>query len=198
MKVEAYLTTLSAKLRGLHRDEVRDIVQELRGHIVEKASVDGEVTSAGIDTALTSLGSPDELASEYVTDHLLARAEVTRSPLRILGSLFRWATLSVAGFFVFLGSIIGYLIGGSLMWAGVLKIIHPQTAGLWMWHDQAGEITISVRMGFEGPPPGAKDLLGWWLLPIGLAVGCMLVIFTTRAALWCVRRYRSSRVLARR
>ena len=66
-----------------------------------------------VDAALAALGSPEELASEYMTDKLLARAEVSRSPVRILESLFRWASLSVAGFFVFLASIVGYLLGVS-------------------------------------------------------------------------------------
>jgi hypothetical protein len=194
-KIESYLTRLRAGLRGLDPDVVREIVEELRGHIVDKAGLNGELTPAGVDAALAALGNPEELASEYVTDNLLARAEVSRSPWRILEGLLRWASLSVAGFFVLLGSMLGYFFGGALMWCGVLKLIHPQTAGLWAYRDSSGDLQLSLRMGFGSPPAGGGEVLGWWVVPIGLLAGCGLVIGTTRFALWCSRRYRASRTL---
>ena len=197
-KIEAYLDRVRERLRGLSQEEAREIVEELRSHITDKASASGAVTTSAVDAALEGLGSPEELASEYVTDELLARAEVSRSPFRILGGLFRWASLSVAGFLVLLGSIVGYFLGGAFMWCAVLKFIHPQAAGLWAYHDNAGDLVFSLRMGFEGAPAGARDVLGWWIEPIGLAGGCALVILTTRIALWCVRQYRRSRLLPRR
>jgi uncharacterized membrane protein len=136
--IEGYLNRLRAGLRGLHREDVREIVEEMRSHIMEKAARTEGLSPAGVDAALAALGNPEELASEYVTDNLLARAEVSRSPWRILEGLFRWASLSVAGFFVLLGSMLGYFFGGALMWCGVLKLIHPQTAGLWVYRDSTG------------------------------------------------------------
>jgi hypothetical protein len=196
-KIDAYLNKVHARLRGLSREEAREIVEELRSHITEKASASGIVTTSSVDEALAALGNPEELASEYVTDELLARAEVSRSPFRILGSLFRWASLSVAGFLVLLGSIVGYFLGGAFMWCAVLKFIHPQAAGLWAYRDNTGGFVLSLRMGFEGAPAGARDVLGWWIEPIGLVGGCALVILTTRIALWCARQYRRSRALPR-
>jgi len=76
-KIEAYLTRLSLGLRGLSRDDIREIVEELRGHILERATLDGEVSAAGVQAALANLGNPERLAREYVTDNLLARAEVS-------------------------------------------------------------------------------------------------------------------------
>ena len=194
-KIEDYLSRLRDRLRGLNRDDIRDIVEELRSHILDKAAADGTVTAAGVDAALAALGSPDTLAGEYVTDNLLARAEVSRSPWRILESLFRWASLSVAGFLVLLGSMVGYFLGGAFMWCAVLKLIHPQAAGLWAYRDINGDPVYSLRMGFASPPAGAKDVLGWWIMPIGLLAGCGLVILTSRFAVWCARRYRKSRRL---
>lgn len=125
------------------------------------------------------------------------RAEASRSPVRVLESLFRWASLSVTGFCVLIGSIVGYFLGGAFMWCGVLKLIHPQTAGLWLLEDSAGVIRISLRMGFGTPPVGGRDLLGWWIVPVGLIVGCGLVMVTTRFALWCGHQHRKSLTLPR-
>src|SRR5580700_2822043 len=166
-KIEAYLGRLRQLLCGMNAADAREIVEELRSHITEKAAEGGQVTAAGVDTALARLGSPEDLASQYTTDALLARAEVSRSPLRILESLFRWASLSVAGFLVLLTSIVGYFLGGALMLCAVLKTIHPQSGGLWAFPNGA-DTEFSLRLGFGTPPPGGRDLLGWWIVPVGL------------------------------
>jgi hypothetical protein len=194
-RIEAYLGRLRRRLRGVNEQVVRDIVEELRSHIMDKLAASGESTAAEVDAALGALGSPEELASQYLTDELLARAEGSRSPLRILKSLFRWASLSVAGCLVLLGSLAGYSLGVVFILCAVLKAFHPHTAGVWAIPDGTGDTEISVRLGFGGPPAGGSDVLGWWIMPIGLLVGCGLVILTTRFAIWCVRRYRKSRAL---
>jgi hypothetical protein len=196
-RIEAYLSRLRARLRGMNDEDACDIVEELRSHIVDKATASGDVTPAGVDAALAALGSPEALASQYMTDELLARAEGSRSPVRILESLFRWASLSVAGFFVLLGSLVGYFLGVVFILCAVLKPFHPQTAGLWVIPDGPDDFMISLQLGFGIAPVGGKEVLGWWIVPVGLVAGCGLVMLTTRFALWCVRQYRRSRVLPR-
>jgi hypothetical protein len=191
LKIEAYLGKLRRNLRGLKDDDVRDIVEELRSHILDKAS------EQNLDEVLAALGTPEELASQYTTDSLFARAEVSRSPWSILKSLFHWASLSLAGFFVLMGSLLGYFIGVVLILVGYLKHIHPHTAGIWTTQDATGDLQISVRLGFGSPPPGAHEVMGWWIVPIGILLGFGLVMLTTRFALWCVRRYREARALPR-
>ena len=195
-KIDAYLAMLRKGLRGMDEKDVREIIEELRSHILDRASVNGEeVTATGVGATLGALGSPEQLAGEYLTDNLLAMAEVTRSPVRILEILFRWASLSVAGFFVLLGSIVGYFLGAAFILCALLKPVHPQTAGLWILAAGTDHPTISLRLGFGDAPPGGRELLGWWIVPIGLVMGCGLVMLTTRFGLWCVRQYRRSRIL---
>lgn len=190
-KMDVYLETLRARLRGMNEAEVREIVEELRSHLLDKAGSSGAVTEGGVDAALAALGSPEELAAEYMTCEVLARAEVSRSPLRILDSLFRWASLSLAGFWVLLGTVVGYFLGSSFLLCALLKPFHPQTAGLWLTPGADGP-EYSLRLGFGSPPPGAHEVLGRWLVPIGLIVGTGLIMLTTRFALWCSRQYRNS------
>jgi Protein of unknown function (DUF1700) len=196
-KMEAYLGRLRQRLRGMNDEDAREIVEELRSHIREKAAASGQMTAAGVEAALAALGSPEELASQYLTDDLLARAEVSRSPLRILESLFRWASLSVAGFLVLLTSIVGYFLGVVFVLVAAFKSFHQRTAGLWVLPNGADDFNISVRLGFGSAPLEGREVLGWWIIPLGLALGCALVMLTTRFAIWCVRQYRKSRVLPR-
>lgn len=195
-KIEAYLAKLRAQLRGFNDQQVAEIVAELRSHTIDKLAISGDaVTPPQVDAILAALGTPEELANQYITDNLLARAEVSRSPLRILDSLFRWASLSVAGFFVLISSVLGYFFGVVFILVAILKPFHPQTAGLWLLHDGTGDPEFSFRMGFGSMPADGRDLLGWWIVPLGILAGCALVTLTTRSALWCIRQYRKSRAL---
>lgn len=191
-RIEAYLERLRARLRGMNEAEVREIVEELRSHLLDRTGASGAATEASVDAALAALGSPETLAAEYMTGEVLARAEVSRSPWRVLDSLFRWASLSFAGFWVLLVSLAGYFLGAVLYLSAALKPFHPHTAGLWLIPSGAGDYVISLRMGFEGAPAGSRDLLGWWIVPIGFMAGSWLLILTTRFALWCARQYRQS------
>ncbi|MFZ0418622.1 MAG: DUF1700 domain-containing protein [Candidatus Sulfotelmatobacter sp.] len=196
-RIDAYLGRLRVRLLGVNEQEVREIVEELRSHIMDKVAASGEATAAGVDAALAALGNPEELANEYMTDNLLARAQASRSPVRILESLFRWASLSVAGFFVLVASMMGYFLGTVFLLVAALKPFHPQTAGLWLLRDSAGDPEISLRLGFGSVPAAGRDVLGGWIVPIGLLAGCALVMLTTRFALWCGRQYRRSHLLPR-
>jgi hypothetical protein len=193
--IEAYLKSLRTKLRGLNRDDINEIVEELRSHIQDKAASSGDLTVTGVREVLVALGTPEALAREYATDALLARAEFSRSPLRVLDSLFRWASLSAAGFLVLVSTVVGYFLGGACMWCAVLKLVHPRTAGLWLIPLSDGGFAVSLRMGFGSPPVDGRELLGWWILPLGLIGGCALVVLTTRFALWSARQYRRSHLL---
>lgn len=197
-KIEAYLMDVRRRLRGLGEEQTREIVAELRSHIVERAGGNEAVKPDGVDAALGALGSAEDLASQYVTDALLARVEVSRSPFRLVGTLFGWASVSIAGFFVTIMSIVGYVLGVVFILVALLKPLHPADAGLWAFHDSTGDLELSVRMGFGTPPSNGHELLGWWIIPLGLVTGCGLVVLTTRFALWCVRMYRQSRLLPRR
>jgi hypothetical protein len=192
-KIESYLVRLRAHLRGLSSEDIHDIIEELRSHIVDKAKVGGGLAAERVDAALEALGKPEDLASEYMADAILARAESSRSPLRILASLFRWATLSIAGCFVLIGSLLGYFLGCALILCALLKPFHPHSAGLWRYQDSTGGWVLSLRLGFGSVPAGSHDLLGWWIVPIGLLVGFVLIMLTTRLAIWCVRVCRKSR-----
>ena len=79
-RIDTYLAKLRGRLRGFNDAEVREVVDELRSHIADKLATTGTANVAAVDDALAALGTPEELASQYITDNLLARAEVSRSP----------------------------------------------------------------------------------------------------------------------
>jgi hypothetical protein len=188
-KIDAYLKTLREGLSGLGDEDARDVVEEIRSHILDKAAVGGDIAPAAVASAIAALGTAEELASQYVTDDLLMRARISRSPWVILRSLFRWASLSLAGFFVLISSLAGYLLAGSFVLCALLKPIHPQAAGLWRLPDPEDVYSFSLRLGFGPPPTGGKEILGWWIIPIGLIIGMGFVLLTFRFGLWSLRKF---------
>jgi len=195
-RIDDYLNELQRRLRGLGKEQTREIIAELRSHILERAG-EGELSVDRVSTVLKSLGPPEELAHEYTQDEILARAEISRTPLRLLNSLFGWATMSVAGFLVLLVTVIGYFLGVVFVVVAASKPFHPATAGLWSLRDRPGDLELSLRMGFGSVPANGHELLGWWIVPLGLVIGCGLGILTTKFALWCVRMYQRTRLRPR-
>ena len=180
-KVESYLGRVRAALRGLPEHEIDDILGELRSHIGELAQ------SEGAEAALGSLGDPVDLASTYRAQNVMVRAECSRSPLVILQGLRhassgRWGRFLVTVIYVFC-----YANVLSLWAAAIEKLFAPSRAGLWYTPGNLWSLTL-VTGG--NPPGGARELLGWWLVPVALALGWLLRYATDRIARMWIRRSR--------
>lgn len=188
-RMNAYLEQLRKRLRGMRDGDVDEILAELRAHILEKAGATGAFAPDVVESTLAALGTPEALAAEYFTEQLLVRVEVSRSPLRILRGLFHWASLSLAGFAVLVGAVSGYSLGILFVFAAGTKLLHPRTAGLWRLGG-GDSLEFSLRLGFGTPPSSGTELLGWWIVPLGLLFGCGLLVLTTRVAVSRVRTYR--------
>jgi hypothetical protein len=188
--IDTYLVALRKQLRGPVDADVEDIVEEIRAHILDKTA--GADATDTVAATLASLGTPEELASRYRTDDLLQRAQVTRSPLLSMHSLFRWATLSFAGLVVFLVSVVGYSVGGGLVIVAALKMIWPRATGLWMEFYPDGSpksASGGFGSGYISQPPPGREIFGWWLVPIGLVLGGALLFLTFRFGTWSIRKF---------
>ena len=187
--VDQYVAELRGHLRSLPSEQVVDIVEEIRSHIRDTADARGTMTEAGVRAEMDRLGPASDLAASYVTDNLMVRAQQSRMPWAILRGIFHWATLSVKGFLVFSVCLIGYAFGGSFFIAALAKPLNPKV-GLWV----IGPDTYSLVLGMTDKWPQGHELLGWKLIPIGLALGGGTILLTTHFALWCIRSFLRGRV----
>ena len=192
-KIDAYLRQVHTGLRGLPESEVTDILSELRVHILDRCAPAGEASDAAIDSALHALGRPEQIAALYVAENLSSRAESSRSPWMILRSVFHWSTLSVKGFGIFMVCVIGYAFGLSFFLAALIKPFNPHAVGFWMSNDHDN---FSLHLGGTDHPGYERELLGWWLIPIGCSLGGGTILLTTHFALWALRRLRKRKNLA--
>ena len=81
---------------------------------------------------------------------------------------------------IFILGVVGYATGAALALAGLLKIFAPSQIGAWVGPHAIFDIGVNSD-------PAARDVLGWWLVPIGLVGGPALVIATTRVLRWTLR-----------
>ena len=191
-KLEKYLNELRMKLRGLPEAECSEIIAEISSHIRDSAG--SAMDAEAVESTLRRLGSATELASLYKTQSLLTRAENSRSPWLLFTSLLHYATISIAGFFIFLGLLIGYSVTACLFLAALVKPFAPARVGLW-WVMPQRELALHIGM-FTSPPTQGTELLGWWIVPIGLLLGLLAFWITPRFGRWAIHKFRPAPVLA--
>jgi hypothetical protein len=182
-RVESYLDRVRTALRGLPRRQIDDIMRELRAHAVELAE------GKGIEATFASLGDPVDLAKAYLAESQIIQGECSSSTLRILLGL-RHAGRTPAG--RFLATVVytfGYVNVVMLWVAAADKLLFPARTGLWYVPGDWKSLALRTN---DHPPPGAHDLLGWWLIPVAIIAGWILRYFVDSVAQWWLRRYRQS------
>jgi hypothetical protein len=184
-RINDYLQELRHRLRSLPEEQIVDIVEEIRSHLLDTTA---PMTEASLDVALCQLGPPSALAASYLTDDLLARTRGRSWPWTVLQAISRWATLSMKGFFVFMVCTLGYSFGVSFFLVALLKPFY-RNAGLWL----IGPDTYSLALGVTDASRNGHELLGWTIIPIGLALGGGTIMLTTYFAFGCLRRFRQTR-----
>jgi len=202
-KIDVYLRRLAGALQGLPEEQARDIAEELRGHLVDKISALESSAmwsggAAGVDAVFARLGTPEKIARQYVElnggqAERVQVAATIRPPLRMWRGLLRCVRLGLAGLLVLVGSLSGYFVALSLICCALLRPLHPHSAGLWKIPDAADDLSLSLRMGFGSVPPGSRDLLGVWIVPIGIIAGLGLFFLTVQFGRWRLRDFFSQR-----
>jgi hypothetical protein len=84
-------------------------------------------------------------------------------------------TLGPAALVFVSGSFLTCFVAGALTLCSITKLFVPDRAGLWQLSEG-----LSLRMGFGSTPPNGTEILGWWIVPLGLTSGVGLVLLTFR------------------
>jgi hypothetical protein len=181
--IDSYLARVCVALRGLPEREIDDILRELRSHVDDLAGKE----EAGVEAALQSLGDPVELAQTYRAENQMVRAQCSGSPLVILPALRDASASTVGRVSVSALYVLGYFGMGTLWAAALEKLFSPSRGGLWFIPGDVWSLTLVVG---GNPPAGARELLGWWVVPLALLAGWGIKYASDRTAHWWIRRYR--------
>ena len=184
-QIERYLLRLRTALGRLPDAEKAEILSDIRNHIEERLASSSEGHAEIVAQTIAALGSPESLAASYHRERLMARASASGAPPALLDATFQWALTGLRGFLAFLALLFGYSLGLGFLACALLKPFLPEHIGLWMDPPffSLGYIAPSIR--------GARELLGWWIVPIGYTIGPLALIWTTRLVQWLISQRRS-------
>jgi hypothetical protein len=188
--LETYLAQVQRYLHGLPDAEAREVIAELRSHVLDK--IDGAPTPQRVEAAVAQLGSPKEVARLNLTERVVVHLEAGRSPWRVLWGVARLARLSLYGFFTFLVSLVGYVTAAAFLLTAALKPFNWDRMGL--WQVPHGD-SYSWMMGVTDDPRHGRELLGVWIIPVSIVAALLVAWLTWRFGIFSVRHMRK---LARR
>lgn len=158
----------------LNQRQKNDIQMELRAHLLEsyiQLNTGDEVSS--IKAAIHRLGNPSEFIPLWVEDRLLEGA-LPGSSTRNLLKLLKVNALKGIRQFVFSMLIgFGYLLTFYFFIMSVLKLFFPQHIGLYLSSSNVPFIGYVDAEGFT-------ELLGFWLVPLGVITALALQLFLNK------------------
>ena len=170
-QIDSYLNALRIHLGSVTVAEREEIVREINAHIRDSV----EESGASIESVLARLGPAKDLAAQYRDGLLIQRASRSISPLVLLRATLRLATKSISGIFVFFCSVFGYSFGAGFVIVDLAKTIFPAHAGAWV---RDGHL-VSAGAFIYSVPPFAREVLGMWIIPLGLVAGSLTLLLTT-------------------
>ena len=178
--LDTWLADVRRHLGPLSRSESEEVIAELRSHLIDRTQ--GSTDTSEMGAALKAMGDPRELARLNIAARLAARPGA--APWRILARIGTLARVSLGGFWAFLVSLTGYALAASWLLVAVVKPFLPSDVGLW----RRGGETFSLTLGLMNHRPAGAELMGWWIVPVGLLVGPLLAFATWRYGRWSLRR----------
>jgi hypothetical protein len=194
-RVRGYLYVLERSLRTfLPKEVVADAVREVESHIRDRVLQVEPVPNErdALERVLAELGPPLRIAQAYAAEMTMEEAAVTGRIMPMARALFHLAATGLVGFAAAFGLLAGYLIGAGFIVVAALKPIFPNNTGLWVRDG------IPISFGTMSPAPtDAVPVGGYWIIPISLVIGLLILVVTHRGARAFVHRWRERRALAR-
>lgn len=150
---------------------------ELETHLVDSfAAGDSQQSeSARLQTAMNRLGAPADYLRPLLADELLDRGTRTYQPVPIAIGLYHSVRSGSSRAVTGAAFALGYLLLTAFAAMALLKPLWGNHVGLFRQSDGA------VSFGIVADTAGARELLGFWIIPIALAMTALLYIVLTRA-----------------
>jgi hypothetical protein len=170
-QIDAYLKSLSKHLSRLDGADAEEVLREIESHVddaLDAQAINQQPLDAG--RILAGFGSPRELADRYVA-HVL-RGSPPPPGFRAIQRAKKQATKGL----YWTTAVSGYGTALALMLVAIYKPLTPASVG--MWADQSGGVAV---LGiFEQSPPGMREVLGWWTVPIAIGLSVAAFYLTRR------------------
>jgi hypothetical protein len=195
-RVNGYLFVLERSLKTfLPMDVVGDAVREIESHLRERvAASDGAPNEReALERILLELGPPLHVAKAYSAERIVDEAIATERFVPMLRAVWHLAVTTMVGFGAALGVLIGYLFGFALLALATLKPIFPENVGIWVRNGHESLRTeFPWRLGAQFPVPEGQHIVGgYWVIPICLFLGLVVLVFNHRGTMKFLSWWRS-------
>ena len=155
--------------------EVAEMRGDLEAHVVDSmAAASGGNEGERLDAALSRLGRPIDYLRPLLADELIERGTLTYSPITIARGLSHSVMAGSRRAVIGLVFGLGYLLLAIFTGMALLKPLWGEHVGVFRNADG----TISA--GIVAQSDGARELLGWWSIPIALLLAALLYVALTK------------------
>ncbi|NVO19826.1 MAG: hypothetical protein HXX13_09000 [Bacteroidetes bacterium] len=165
-----YMRRVEKNTSLLSAADCNELIMEINSHIHEGTIQSKDMNKDGVLLdILERLGPPEEFLKPLVARKKLNQAVTTFKPSHIFQAL----RLNLTNGFIY--SIFGllYLFLGSFLLLILAKIISPSHTGLFYTNGEFG------GFGFVRETTGQVEVLGYWIIPISMAVAFILYVCIT-------------------
>lgn len=162
--------------RLLARVDAAELRADLEAHVADSLDAAAPTGSEAerLDEALTRLGRPIDYLRPLLADELIERGTRSYSPVTIARGLTNALLAGSRRAALALAFGLGYVLLAMFAAMAVLKPLWGQHVGLFRRDDG----TISA--GIVATPTDARELLGWWAIPIALVLAALLYVVLTK------------------
>lgn len=158
-------------------DDAAELRADLAAHLADSFAAGDPATpeATRLDDSIRRLGRPAEYLRPLIADELLDRGTRSFNPVPLARGLYYSIGHGAARTMAALGFGLGYLLLAAFAAMVLLKPLWGDHVGLFRRPDG------TVSFGIVADPAGARELLGFWIVPIALAVAALLYVVLTRA-----------------
>lgn len=174
---DAYMEEASQVVADLPPIEREDLLMELASHLADSA-MSGAVGHNETDrmrAAIARLGKPRDYLRPMVADSLLERGAATYHPVLLAKGLYQSLFGGLRAFAVGVGFAAGYFLLVVFAVMALFKAAFPRNIGYFIYPDG------SRAFGVLANTSGARDALGYWVVPVAILAAAALYVGLTRA-----------------
>ena len=177
-RIRGYLYVFERSLRSFLSPAVAaDAVREVESHIRDAVAEAGDVPDerAALERILNRLGPPMRVAQAYSLELVMDEAAVTGRLTSVLRSLLHAARMGITAFFTAFGLFVGYTVGTAFIIVAIMKPIVPNNVGWWTTPEGG---FVSSGVNFPGARGGLVFHTTYWIIPVALLAGMLLLLLT--------------------